>query len=111
MNDHQVENCKVKTLVTDIVDTGSKNLIWRASARDTLSGDPEKNTKAPDKGVQKMFAHLPPLPRGSQDGRFAEDYSGLLHYEHHGLSPPYWYSFPSPARYVKAVDPSHLLLD
>ncbi len=55
-----VDNYKVGTLVVDIFDAGSKNLIWRASASDTLSDNPEKNTKNLDKGVQKMFSHFPP---------------------------------------------------
>src|SRR5437660_4975866 len=55
-----VEKYKVGTLVIDMFDAGSKNLIWRASASDTLSGNPEKNTKNLNKGVQKMFSHFPP---------------------------------------------------
>jgi hypothetical protein len=43
-------------------DAGSKKLIWRSSASDTLSGNPEKNTKNLDKGVQNMFSHYPPSP-------------------------------------------------
>jgi len=55
-----VAKYKVGTLVVDMFDAGSKNLIWRASASDTLSGNPEKNTKNLNKGVQKMFSHFPP---------------------------------------------------
>jgi hypothetical protein len=57
-----VDKYKVGTLVIDMFDAGSKNLIWRASASDTLSGSPEKNTKNLNKGVQKMFSHFPPSP-------------------------------------------------
>ncbi len=57
-----VEHYKVGTLVVDMFDAGSKNLIWRGSASDTLSGNPEKNTKNLDKGVQKMFSHFSPSP-------------------------------------------------
>ena len=57
-----VEHYKVGTLVVDMFDAGSKNLIWRGSASDTLSGNPEKNTKNLGKGVQKMFSHFPPSP-------------------------------------------------
>jgi len=57
-----VDRYKVGTLVVDMFDAGSKNLIWRSSASDTLSGNPEKNTKNLDKGVQKMFSHYPPSP-------------------------------------------------
>jgi hypothetical protein len=55
-----VDKYWVKTLVVDMFDAGSKNLIWRASASNTLSGNPEKNTKNMNKGVKKMFSHFPP---------------------------------------------------
>ena len=57
-----VDQYKVGALVVDMFDAGSKNLIWRGAASDTLSGNPEKNTKNLDKGVQKMFSHFPPSP-------------------------------------------------
>jgi hypothetical protein len=54
------ETYKVGTLVVDLFDTKTKNLIWRASSTDTLSNNSDKNIKNLDKGVQKMFAHFPP---------------------------------------------------
>jgi hypothetical protein len=54
------ENYKVGTLVVDLFDASSKQLIWRGSASDTLSGKSEKNINNLDKGVQKMFDHFPP---------------------------------------------------
>ena len=54
------ENYKVGTLVVDLFDAKSKNLIWRGSASDTLSDKSEKNIKDLNKGVQKMFDHFPP---------------------------------------------------
>jgi hypothetical protein len=54
------ENYKVGTLVVDLFDANSKNLIWRGSASDTLSNKSDKNIKNLDKGVQKMFDHFPP---------------------------------------------------
>jgi hypothetical protein len=54
------ENYKVGTLVVDLFDANSKNLIWRGSASDTLSDKSAKNIKNLDKGVQKMFDHFPP---------------------------------------------------
>jgi len=54
------ENYKVGTLVVDLFDANSKNLIWRGSTSDTLSDKSEKNIKNLDKGVQKMFDHFPP---------------------------------------------------
>jgi hypothetical protein len=57
------ENYKVGTLVVDLFDANSKNLIWRGSASDTLSDKSEKNIKNLDKGVQKMFGHFPPAAK------------------------------------------------
>jgi Domain of unknown function (DUF4136) len=54
------ENYRVGTLVIDLFDAHSKNLIWRGSASDTLSDKSEKNIKNLDKGVQKLFDHFPP---------------------------------------------------
>ena len=54
------ETYQVGTLVVDLFDAKTKNLIWRGSSSDTLSSNADKNTKNLDKGVQKMFAHFPP---------------------------------------------------
>jgi Domain of unknown function (DUF4136) len=54
------ENYKVGTLVVDLFDANTKKLIWRGSSSDTLSSKSDKNIKELDKGVQKMFDHLPP---------------------------------------------------
>lgn len=58
-----VDNYKVGTLIVELFDGQSKNLIWRASASNTLSGNPDKNIKSLDKNVQKMFEHFPPEPK------------------------------------------------
>jgi hypothetical protein len=50
----------VGTLVVDLFDTKTKQLLWRGSASDTLSNKSSKNIKNLDKGVEKMFAHFPP---------------------------------------------------
>ena len=55
-----VDNYKVGTLVVDLFDANSKQLIWRGSSSDTLSDKSDKNIKNLDKGVQKMFEHYPP---------------------------------------------------
>jgi hypothetical protein len=55
-----VDNYKVGTLVVDLFDAKSKQLIWRGSSSDTLSDKSDKNIKELDKGVQKMFNHFPP---------------------------------------------------
>jgi len=51
---------KVGTVVVDLFDTKTKQLIWRGSASDTLSNNSDKNIKDLDKGVDKMFKHFPP---------------------------------------------------
>jgi hypothetical protein len=54
------ETYQVGTLVVDLFDAKTKNLVWRGASSDTLSNNADKNTKNLDKGVQKMFAHFPP---------------------------------------------------
>jgi Domain of unknown function (DUF4136) len=51
---------KVGTVVVDLFDTKTKQLIWRGSSSDTLSNNSEKNIKNLDKGVEKMFKNFPP---------------------------------------------------
>ena len=55
-----VDNYKVGTLVVDLFDAKTKNVVWRGSSSDTLSDKSDKNIKNLDKGVQKMFEHYPP---------------------------------------------------
>src|ERR1700726_1790112 len=55
-----VDNYKVGTLVVDLFDANTKQIIWRGSSSDTLSDKSDKNIKNLDKGVQKMFDHYPP---------------------------------------------------
>ena len=54
---------KVGTVVVDLFDTKTKQLVWRGSSSDALSNNSDKNIKNLDKGVQKMFQHFPPQPR------------------------------------------------
>ena len=51
---------KVGTVVVDLFDTKTKQLIWRGSESDTLSNNSDKNIKNLDKGVEKMFKKFPP---------------------------------------------------
>ena len=51
---------KVGTVVVDLFDSKTKQLVWRASESDTLSNNSDKNIKNLDKGVDKMFKHFPP---------------------------------------------------
>src|SRR6266478_2846296 len=45
------ETYRVGTLVVDLFDTKTKELIWRGNASDTLSNNSDKNIKNLDKGV------------------------------------------------------------
>lgn len=51
---------KVGTLVLDLFDTKTKQLIWRGSTSDTLSNNSNKNISNLDKGVEKLFKQFPP---------------------------------------------------
>jgi Domain of unknown function (DUF4136) len=51
---------KVGTLVVDLFDTKTKQLLWRGTSSDTLSNNSDKNIKNLDKGVEKMFKQFPP---------------------------------------------------
>jgi len=54
------QDYKEGTLVVDMYDASTKQLIWRASAEDMLSDKAENNEKNLDKGVAKMFKGFPP---------------------------------------------------
>jgi hypothetical protein len=54
------QDYKEGTLIVDLYDARTKQLIWRGSAEDTLSNKAEKNEKNLDKGVAKMFKKFPP---------------------------------------------------
>jgi hypothetical protein len=51
---------KVGTLIVDLFDTKTKQLIWRGASSDTLSDNSNKNIKNLDKGAEKMFKQFPP---------------------------------------------------
>jgi len=48
------------TLVVDLYDAHTKQLVWRGTGADTLSDKPEKNTQKADKALAKMFERYPP---------------------------------------------------
>ena len=60
----QVENYPVGTLVLDLYDAHSKELLWRGVARESLSDKPQKNEKKLEKSVSKMLDHFPPQQKG-----------------------------------------------
>jgi len=54
------QDYKEGTLVVDLYDAKTKQLIWRGSAQDTVSDKATQNEKNLDKGVAKMFKAFPP---------------------------------------------------
>jgi hypothetical protein len=50
-------------LVVDVTDAKGKNLMWRATATDTVSDNPQKNEKKIQKAVEKMFEKYPTAPK------------------------------------------------
>ncbi len=54
------ETYKVGTLVVDLFDAKTKQLIWRGDSSDTLSNNSSKNIQTLDKDVEKMFKQFPP---------------------------------------------------
>ena len=57
---HHNRNYKVGTLVVDLFDAKTKQLIWRGNSSDTLSNNSNKNIQNLDKDVEKMFKKFPP---------------------------------------------------
>jgi hypothetical protein len=55
-----VENVPVGSLIIDIYDGSSHNLLWRGNSEDTLSKDTEKNIDKVNKAVDKMLEKFPP---------------------------------------------------
>jgi Domain of unknown function (DUF4136) len=51
---------KVGTLVVDIFQAQSKQLLWRGKERDALTGNPGKNAEKLSKDLANMFKHFPP---------------------------------------------------
>ncbi len=59
-----VNKFNVGTLVVDIWDAEAHRLVWRGTASDTLSIDPQKNTKKIDQAAKKLFEKYPPASGG-----------------------------------------------
>src|ERR1700730_16464795 len=51
---------KVGTLVVDIFQAQSKQLLWRGKESDALTGNPGKNAEKLSKDLANMFKHFPP---------------------------------------------------
>src|SRR5262249_12930375 len=57
------ETYQTGTLIVDLFDAKTKNLVWRGSATDTLSDKSDKNIKKLSSSVHKLFEHFPPQPK------------------------------------------------
>ena len=56
---------EVGTLVVEMIDARSENLVWRGTSSGTLSPKPEKTNKQLDHSVRKMFRDFPPGANGN----------------------------------------------
>ena len=59
-NEVVVTNYREGTLIIDLLDGQSKNLVWRTYLVRALSDDPEKNLRGADKDLEKPFLKYPP---------------------------------------------------
>jgi hypothetical protein len=58
-----VNEYTVGTLVVDMFDPKTKQLVFRGTAEDELSDNPEKNAKRLEKASAKMFKNFPPTAK------------------------------------------------
>jgi hypothetical protein len=57
-----VEKIPVGQLIVDIGDMSAKKFVWRGTASGTISSKPEKNEKAFNTALTKMFQNFPQPP-------------------------------------------------
>lgn len=60
MGSAQVDTVITGQLKVDLADSKAKQFIWRGTATDTISSDPQKLAKKINKAVTKMFQNYPP---------------------------------------------------
>ena len=58
-----VNEYAVGMLVVDLFDAKSKSLVFRGTAEDEISDNPEKNAKRLEKAATKMFKDFPPAAK------------------------------------------------
>jgi Domain of unknown function (DUF4136) len=58
-----VQTYETGSLIVDLYDARTKQLVWRGTGTDTLSDKPEKNTAKMNKAVAKMFEQYPPTQK------------------------------------------------
>jgi hypothetical protein len=57
-----VSKIRIGELIVDMADVKNKGFVWRGTASDTMSDNPEKNQKKVEKALAKMFKNFPPTP-------------------------------------------------
>jgi len=62
MGSAQVDTVINGQLKVDIADAKAKQFLWRGTATDTVSDNPQKLTKQINKALTKMFQKFPPAP-------------------------------------------------
>jgi hypothetical protein len=62
MGSAQVDTVVNGQLIVDIADNKAKQFLWRGTASDTVSDNPQKMDKQINKGLTKMFQKVPPTP-------------------------------------------------
>lgn len=62
----RVDRTKVGTLLIDIFDGQTKNVIWHGECTDSLSTNPEKNEKKLEKAVESVFKKFPPETKAKE---------------------------------------------
>jgi hypothetical protein len=60
MSTTSTQTYTVGTIVVDIFDVMTKQLLFRGQASETINKDAEKNTKTLYKAMAKMFKDFPP---------------------------------------------------
>ena len=58
-----VNEYAVGTLVVDMFDSSTKQLVFRGTAEDEISDNPEKNAKRLEKASTKLFKNFPPTAK------------------------------------------------
>ena len=58
-----VDEYRVGTLVVDMFEPKTKNLVFRGTAEDELSDNPERNAKRLEKASTRMFKDFPPAAK------------------------------------------------
>jgi Domain of unknown function (DUF4136) len=62
MGSAQVDTVVTGQLIVDIADYKAKQFLWRGTAADTVSNNPQKMDKQINKSLTKMFQKFPPTP-------------------------------------------------